>query len=59
MSKNNGKVSMTVTIDADVLKRIDEERGELIPRSRYVDYLLKKQLIIMRKERKEADYEGG
>jgi metal-responsive CopG/Arc/MetJ family transcriptional regulator len=48
------KARMTVTIDSHVLKAIDEERGDSIPRSRYVDYLLKKALLEIRKERTQV-----
>ena len=52
MSKNE-KVPINVTIDVSVLEIIDEQRGELIPRSRYVDYLLKKALTTLRKEQED------
>lgn len=49
--KNKAK-SVTISFDPSVLKIIDEERG-LITRSKYIDFLLKKQLLPIVKQRGE------
>ena len=48
------KVQMSVTIDSHVVKAIDEARGDSIPRSRYVNFLLKRALLEIRKERTQV-----
>ena len=47
--KNKAK-SVTISFDPSLLRFIDEERG-LVTRSRYIDFLLKKQLLPIRKKR--------
>ena len=53
MTKNE-KSRLTVTIDSSVYETIEKDRGPLISRSKYVDYLLKKGILTLRKERGEA-----
>ena len=55
----NGKASMHVTVDVDILETIERERGELISRSKYANFLLKKGIATLKKERGETDEESG
>jgi len=49
--KNKTKI-ITISLDMNLLKFIDEERG-LIKRSTYIRYLLGKQILPMLKQRAE------
>lgn len=49
---------VTISIDPIVLKFVDEERG-LIKRSTYIDYLLKKQILPILKERQKKGITDG
>ncbi len=47
---NKSKMQVSVSMDHSLLKIIDEERG-LVKRSTYIDYLLKKGLLVVMKKR--------
>ncbi|MBA7625577.1 hypothetical protein ES703_33008 [subsurface metagenome] len=52
MGYNEKAKSITVSFDPSVIRTIDELRG-LITRSKYIDFLLKKQLLLILKQRGE------
>ncbi len=47
---NKSKMQVSVSMDPSLLKTIDEARG-MVKRSTYIDYLLKKGLIVVMKKR--------
>lgn len=54
MGYNEKAISVTVSFDPSVIRTIDELRG-LITRSKYIDFLLKKQLLLILKQRGEEN----
>ncbi len=54
MGYNEKAKSITVSFDPSVIRTIDELRG-LITRSKYIDFLLKKQLLLILKQRGEEN----